>query len=109
LTKKEDSMGNMEVTPGLTDALLMLADGPKEIPNDALNIIARFVIVLFDRTSTFTKVDHARGIYFHGQKLGAAKHAYPSCSRGASPKSSPSRWSHMGEDNATRPCVVITN
>lgn len=38
----------------LTDALLMLANGPKEIPDDAVNI-ERFVILLFDRTSTCTK------------------------------------------------------
>ena len=43
----------------LTYALLMLADEPKEIPDDAMHIIERFVILLFDRTSTFTKVDHA--------------------------------------------------
>ena len=29
--------------PELTDALLILADGPKEIPDDAMNIIERFV------------------------------------------------------------------
>ena len=44
----------------LTDALLMLADGPKDIPDDAMNIIERCVILLFDRTSTCIKVDHAR-------------------------------------------------
>lgn len=33
----------------LMDALLMLANGPKAIPDDA---IERFVILLFDRTST---------------------------------------------------------
>jgi len=37
---------------------LMLAYGPKEIPDDAMNIIERFVILLFD--STCTKVDHAK-------------------------------------------------
>ena len=41
----------------LTDALLMLADGPKEIRDDAMNIIERLVIFLFDRTSSCTKVD----------------------------------------------------
>ena len=43
-----------------TDALFMLADGPKEIPKDAINIIGRFVILLFGRTSTYTNVDHPR-------------------------------------------------
>ena len=40
--------------PELTDALLVLADGPNEIPDDAVNIIERFVILLFDRTSACT-------------------------------------------------------
>jgi len=38
----------------------MLADGPKEIPDDAMIIIERSVILLFDRASTCTKVDRAR-------------------------------------------------
>ena len=46
--------------PELTDALLMLADGPEEIPDDSMNIIERFVILLFDKISTCTKVNHAR-------------------------------------------------
>ena len=29
----------------MTDALLMPADGPKDIPDDAVNIIERFVIL----------------------------------------------------------------
>ena len=46
--------------PKLTNALFVLADESKEIPNDAMNIIESFVILLFDRTSTYTKVDRAR-------------------------------------------------
>ena len=52
--------------PELTDALLMLADGPKVIPDDAMNRIERFVILLFDRTRSCTKVDHATSS-FHEQ------------------------------------------
>ena len=36
------------------------ACGSKEIPDDAVNIIERFVILMFDRTSTCTKLDHAK-------------------------------------------------
>ena len=68
-TWKEDSMDNMEVLPEQTDALLMLAYGPKEIPDDAVNIIERFVRLLFDRTSTCTKVDHARRKFFPRKHL----------------------------------------
>jgi len=47
----------MEVTTG-TDRCTV--DGAKEIPDDAMTIIERFVILLFYRTSTCTKVDRAR-------------------------------------------------
>ena len=55
--------------PELSDALLMLANGPKEIPDDAMSIIERFVILLFDRTSTCTKVDQARKKLFPPKSL----------------------------------------
>ena len=57
---KKTAWSTWKSLPELTDALLMLADGPKEIPDGAINIIERFVILLFDRTSTCTKVAHAR-------------------------------------------------
>jgi len=47
----------------------MLADGPKEILDVAMNIIERFVILLFDRISTCTKVDHARKKLFPQKNL----------------------------------------
>ena len=57
---KETAWSTWKSLPELTDALLMFADRPDEIPDDAMNTIERFVILLFDRTSTCTKVDHAR-------------------------------------------------
>ena len=93
--------------PEQTDALLMLADGPKEIPDDAMNTIEKFVILLFDRTSTCTKVDQARRKLFPRNKLCVANRVYPS--RGACQENSLTGWSHVGEDTATRPCVAITN
>ena len=50
----------------------MLADGPYGIPDDTMNIMDRFVIPLFDRTSTCTKVDHARRKLFPRKINGAA-------------------------------------
>ncbi len=38
----------------------MLASRPKVIPDNAMNMIERFVILLFDRTSTCTEVNDAR-------------------------------------------------
>ena len=67
----------------------MLAYGSKEIPDDAVNIIERFVILLLDRTSTCTKVNHAkRKEALSTKTLGATNPAYPSCSRGACQESS---------------------
>ena len=63
--------------PELTDTVLMLADGPKEIPDDAMNIIERFVILLFDRTSTWTKVDHARRKLFPRKQTRCSKSHLP--------------------------------
>ena len=57
---KKTAWSTWKSLPELTDAILMLANGPKEIPDDAMNIIERFVILLFERTSTCTQVDHAR-------------------------------------------------
>ena len=54
----------------LTDALLMLTNGPKEIPDYVMSIIERFVIPLFDRTSPCTKMDHARRKLFPQKNLG---------------------------------------
>ena len=53
-------MVNMEVTAGTDRCTIDMGIWAKEIPDDAVNIIERFVILLFDRTSTCTKVDHAK-------------------------------------------------
>ena len=55
------------VLPQLTDALLTLSCAPREISEDAMHTIERFVILLYDRTSTCTDIDKAR------QKLFAKK------------------------------------
>jgi len=49
----------------------MLANGQKEIPDDAINIIERFLKLIFDRTSTWPKLDHERRKLFPHNKLGA--------------------------------------
>jgi hypothetical protein len=57
---KKRAWSTWKSLPELTDALLMLTNGPSEIPDDAMKTIERFVILLYDRTSTYTEVDHAR-------------------------------------------------
>ena len=51
----------------------MLAYGLKEIPDDAVNIIERFVILLFDRTSTCTKVDYAKSSYHENPRCNKSR------------------------------------
>lgn len=46
--------------PELTDALLRLACAPTEIPEQSMQTIERFVVLMYDRTSTCTDVNKAR-------------------------------------------------
>ncbi|KAK0146492.1 hypothetical protein N1851_014183 [Merluccius polli] len=48
------------VFPELTNALLQLSCAPHDIPQEVMITIARFVILLYDRTSTSTEIDQAR-------------------------------------------------
>ncbi|KAI0209509.1 Exosome RNA helicase MTR4 [Lamellibrachia satsuma] len=48
------------VLPELTDALLKLSSAPSDIPEDVMHAIDRFVILLYDRTSTCTNIDKTR-------------------------------------------------
>jgi len=82
-TWKEHSMVNMEVTAGTDRCTIVLPGGQMEIRDDAMEIIVRFVILLFDRTSTWSNVYRVRKESLSMKKLDAANPAYPSCSRGA--------------------------
>ncbi|KAK2182932.1 hypothetical protein NP493_332g03016 [Ridgeia piscesae] len=83
----------------------MLADRPKEIPDGAMNIIEKFVILLFDRTSTCTKADQAR------RKFCPRKNSVQQIlsTRAALEERVKRAVYQGGEDTATRPCVAITN
>ena len=56
------------VFPELTHALLKVSVAPTDIPRDVLATIERFIILLYDRTSTCTDIDTAR------RKLFAKRH-----------------------------------
>ena len=49
-----------KVLPELTEALHLLSSAPHIIPDSAMRIIERFVILLYDRTSKCTDIDKAR-------------------------------------------------
>ena len=44
----------------LTDALVRLAQGPPVIPEECMNIIDKFVMLIYDHTSTCSNVNEAR-------------------------------------------------
>ena len=48
------------VLPELTNALLKLSSAPSGIPDDVMHTIERFVILLYDRTSTCKEINKAR-------------------------------------------------
>ena len=48
------------VLPELTEALQNVCSAPSVIPEETKQVIERFVILLYDRTSTCDKVDQAR-------------------------------------------------
>ena len=74
---KKTAWSTWKSLPELTDALLMHGDGPQEIPDGAVNVIERFVILLFDRTSTCTKVAHARRNLFPRKQTWCSKSRLP--------------------------------
>jgi len=50
-----------KILPELTEVLLlMLSFALRDIPDDAMRIIERFMILLYDRTSKCTDIDKAR-------------------------------------------------
>ena len=48
------------VFPELTHALLRLSSAPNDIPQEVMATIERFIILLYDRTSTCTEIDTAK-------------------------------------------------
>ena len=55
--------------PELTNALLNLSQSPTEIPEHCMQTIERFVILLYDRTSTCTDVNKARKYFLRRHLL----------------------------------------
>ncbi|KAG7167742.1 putative RNA recognition motif-containing protein 2, partial [Homarus americanus] len=55
-----DYLGKWAVYPDLTEALLKLSAASKVIPEDVMHIIERFVILLYDRTSSCMDINKAR-------------------------------------------------
>lgn len=48
------------VYPELTDALLSLSSQPKDIPDECLASIERFIVLVYERTSNLTSINAAR-------------------------------------------------
>ena len=58
--RKKTAWAVWNVLPELADALLKLSSAPNEIPEEVLDTIERFVILLYDRTCPYTDTDKAR-------------------------------------------------
>ena len=57
---KKTAWATWNSLPELTDALLTLARAPTGIPEASMQAIERFVIPIYDRTSTCTDINKAR-------------------------------------------------
>ena len=57
---KKTSWNTWNVLPELTNVLLQLSSAPRDISEDVIPIIERFVILLYDRTNTCTDINKAR-------------------------------------------------
>jgi len=57
---KKSAWATWNSLPELTNALLTLAHAPTELPEESMHTIGRFVILLYDRTSTCTDINKAR-------------------------------------------------
>ena len=90
--------------PELTNALLDLAHAPTEVSEQSMHAIERFVILLYDRTSTCTEVNQARKKLF--AKTSSVQRIPPT--RAALEQhvktSSLSRWTCLGSSTCSRPC-----
>ena len=60
---KKTAWSTWNALPDLTDALLTLSSAPSFI-EDVIHIIARFVILMYDRTSTCHNINKARRKFF---------------------------------------------
>ena len=57
---KKTAWTTWNVLPQLTDAMLTLSRAPSDIQEDVMRTIERFVILMYDRTSTCTDIDKAQ-------------------------------------------------
>ena len=57
---EKSAWATWNVLSEFTDELLILANAPTSIPETSLHAVERFVILLYDRTSSATDIDTAR-------------------------------------------------
>lgn len=77
--------------PELTDALVILPNGSKVIPHDAMNIIEKFVILFLTEPVPASRWIIKKEV-FSTDELGTANPAYSNYSGGARQESSLPRW-----------------
>ena len=72
---KKTAWTTSNALPELTDVLLKLSSAPSVIEEDIIHTIERFVILMYDRTSTCHDIDKARRKIF--AKKNNVKHIPP--------------------------------
>ena len=58
--EKNNCVDHLEIIARATGTLMKLADSPARVTEEAMKAIERFVILLYDKTSTCTDVDKAK-------------------------------------------------
>jgi 5'-3' exonuclease len=81
--------------PDLADVLLQLTTDSNDLPESSLDTIDRFVILLYDRTNTFSQLDEARRKLFLRRR--SPLRLPPISGAIRQHVKSTSRWSHMGK------------
>ena len=69
---KRTAWATWKAMPELTNTLLDLSSAPDDVPDDGMRVIERFVILMYDRTSTSHDVNLARKKIFGRKNSGAA-------------------------------------
>ena len=69
---KRKAWATWKAFPELTTALIEVQRDPEDIAEDALMVVERFVVLLYDRTNTCSNVDAVRRkLFIHGRSVEA--------------------------------------
>ena len=105
---EKSAWATWNVLSEFTDELLILANAPTSIPETSLHAVERFVILLYDRTSSATDIDTARRKLIP-KKKSVITVSHPQKQTWSSMWDGLPRWSHMGTSHKSSTCLASTN